>query len=134
MTANKEEDISADSEASWRRPEWLTFSTEDKRLAVVTIAATLVANIATLMIVAFALAANHAMNVLAKLDDRNLNLPAWAVFIVCGIAIFASVIFSIKRVRQSTFAIMLEIAGGILGFLWCVFILFALLGQLAAIK
>jgi uncharacterized membrane protein len=134
MTASKEGRGTSGSEIEWQRPEWLKFSLEEKRLALITVAATLVANIVTLIIVALALAANQAMNAFGKLDQRRLNLPAWTIFIFVGVALLAITIFSIKRVQQSTFIIVFEISAAILGILWTLFLIFAFLGELAAVK
>ena len=46
--------IAADSDSELHWPEWLKFSVEDKCLAMITVVATLVATIVTLIIAGFA--------------------------------------------------------------------------------
>jgi hypothetical protein len=116
---------------------WLSIS--DKRLALVTFAATLAANIVTVIVVALGIIAYRAENKLAKLDNPRPGhyWPGWVVWAMLGVITVIMWLGTSKYTKRLRSSLPWQILGlllVVLGFLWFVFIVMGSLGSLFAVK
>jgi hypothetical protein len=112
-----------------------SLSADDKRVAIITFAVTLAANVITAMLVGLALVAYHMQNVLFSYNKQHIPLPVWAqLTLAITILVPFTLSFTRKRIRHSRFAISVYLIAGAVCILGFTFLVFALLGDLLAVK
>jgi hypothetical protein len=130
----------AESKKSQGEAGLLSSITEsDKKLALVTFAATLAANVATVIFIGLSIAAFHFVKIWSALDNsasqhNRQHLPEWIKTLVV-VAIFGGgSLYLIKRVRNSRLAINILLVVAAAGTVGISIVILGTLGGLASIK
>jgi predicted membrane protein len=113
---------------------WSSLSAADKRLGLITFAATLAANIVTVVFVAFGIAAYHADRIFRALFNPQHGQSRMWLFWIIVAGLVVPVVFGLffkpdSKARRVIFALMVSLI-----FLLLVFLIFAGLGKLASVK
>jgi len=103
-----------------------------------TFAATLAANLATVVLVALAILAARVANLFDAFNNsitqHHHPLPVWVAWMVLALMFVGLSLSFNKRVRESLLGISVALLLGVLGILMCIFWLFATLGALVSVK
>jgi hypothetical protein len=111
------------------------FSAADKRLALITFAATVAANLVTAVFVGVAILAYHMSNALFAYNRSHRYWPSWTRWpVLIFFAIIGAWVFAPKRVRYSRPGWSILVAVAIVAILGLLFWVFAILGSLASAK
>jgi hypothetical protein len=129
-----------ESKKGKRKATLLSSITEsDKRLALVTFAATVAANVATVIFIGLSIAAFHFLKVWSAWDNsvsqhNRQHLPEWVKALVVVAIYGGGLSFLIKRVRRSRLALTIALVVAAAGTVGISIVILGTLGQLASIK